>query len=101
MTNTSLTATEASAFTADAALIIDDLVDRVGPFTPAELRPNAWGGFDVRQATSGTGVVRVAKDDAEWVVMLLTHNGVMLGSQRLSGCFATVEQVAFLVAGLI
>ena len=96
MTNTAA----AQSFTADAQAIIDDIEMRLGRFNAtAKLAPNAFGGFDVRAPFGGW--VRVAKDDADWIIYILDANKAVHGSQRLSGCFALLDGVAAQVAVLL
>lgn len=87
-------------FTAEAQAILDDIQDRRGAFTAsANVRPNAFGGFDMHQPMGGT--IRTERDDTDWIVYVFDSGMRLQGSQRLSGNFAGTGYVASIVADML
>ena len=87
-------------FTAEAQAILDDIQDRRGTFTAsANVRPNAFGGFDWHRPMGGT--IRTERDDTDWIVYVFDSGMWLQGSHRLSGTFSRLSFVASVVADLL
>lgn len=88
------------AFTAEAQAILDDIQDRwYASRSSANVRPNAFGGFDMHQPMGGA--IRTARDDTDWIVYVFDSGMRLQGSHRLSGTFSRLSFVASVVADLL